>query len=169
VRDAHRTRLLSEDESARPRLCWRPLSTERQEVSRKEDEVCSPAPILNHVASIRTIWKPRCSFTVAVLGMRFSTHHAYRGMDAGITTSRLAREAFAVSMVPSSGGGRAPTRQHLALPVATPEEFDAAYQRLKDHGIAVTEIIERGYGKTSTSMIQRHSVTNRTKDQTGRE
>jgi catechol 2,3-dioxygenase-like lactoylglutathione lyase family enzyme len=37
---------------------------------------------------------------------------------------------------------------HLALPVATPEEFDAAYQRLKDHGIAVTEIIERGYGKT---------------------
>ena len=37
---------------------------------------------------------------------------------------------------------------HLALPVATPEEFDAAYQRLKDHGIAVTEIIKRGYGKT---------------------
>jgi len=37
---------------------------------------------------------------------------------------------------------------HLALPVATPEEFDAAYQRLKDHGVAVTEIIERGYGKT---------------------
>src|ERR671922_1421022 len=37
---------------------------------------------------------------------------------------------------------------HLALPVATPEEFDAAYQRLKEHGIAVTDIIERGYGKT---------------------
>ena len=37
---------------------------------------------------------------------------------------------------------------HLALPVATPKEFDAAYQRLKDHGIAVTEIIKRGYGKT---------------------
>ena len=37
---------------------------------------------------------------------------------------------------------------HLALPVATSEEFDAAYQRLKDHGVAVTEIIERGYGKT---------------------
>ena len=29
------------------------------------------------------------------------------------------------------------------------EEFDAAYQRLKDHGVTVTEIIERGYGKTS--------------------
>src|ERR1700751_2430045 len=37
---------------------------------------------------------------------------------------------------------------HLALPVDTPEEFDAAYQRLKDHGVSVTEIIERGYGKT---------------------
>jgi catechol 2,3-dioxygenase-like lactoylglutathione lyase family enzyme len=37
---------------------------------------------------------------------------------------------------------------HLALPVATLAEFEAAYQRLKDHNIAVTEIIERGYGKT---------------------
>jgi hypothetical protein len=37
---------------------------------------------------------------------------------------------------------------HLALPVDTLEEFDAAYQRLKDHGVTVTEIIERGYGKT---------------------
>ena len=37
---------------------------------------------------------------------------------------------------------------HLALPVDTLEEFDAAYQRPKDHGVAVTEIIERGYGKT---------------------
>jgi catechol 2,3-dioxygenase-like lactoylglutathione lyase family enzyme len=37
---------------------------------------------------------------------------------------------------------------HLALPVDTPQEFDAAYQRLKDHGVAVTDIIERGYGKT---------------------
>lgn len=37
---------------------------------------------------------------------------------------------------------------HLALPVTTLAEFEAAYQRLKDHGIAVTEIIERGYGKT---------------------
>src|SRR3989475_8196346 len=30
---------------------------------------------------------------------------------------------------------------HLALPVDTPEEFDAAYQRLKDHGVAVTEMV----------------------------
>jgi glyoxylase I family protein len=37
---------------------------------------------------------------------------------------------------------------HLALPVATLAEFDAIYQRLKEHGVDVTEIIERGYGKT---------------------
>ncbi|MCZ6874004.1 MAG: VOC family protein [bacterium] len=37
---------------------------------------------------------------------------------------------------------------HLALPVATLEAFDEAYQRLKDHGVDVTEIIERSYGKT---------------------
>ena len=37
---------------------------------------------------------------------------------------------------------------HLALPVNTSEAFDAAYQRLKEHGVSVTEIIERGYGKT---------------------
>jgi Glyoxalase/Bleomycin resistance protein/Dioxygenase superfamily len=44
----------------------------------------------------------------------------------------------------------------LALPVDTPEEFAAAYQRLKDHGVAVTEIIERGYGKTSLCCTDQH-------------
>ena len=37
---------------------------------------------------------------------------------------------------------------HFALPVATEAEFDEAYQRLKDHGVEVTEIIQREYGKT---------------------
>ena len=37
---------------------------------------------------------------------------------------------------------------HMALPVATSEEFDESYQTLKDAGIEVTEIIQRGYGKT---------------------
>jgi hypothetical protein len=36
----------------------------------------------------------------------------------------------------------------MALPVKTPAEFDEVYQRLKDHSIAVTEIIDRSYGKT---------------------
>ena len=37
---------------------------------------------------------------------------------------------------------------HFAIPVATEAEFDEAYQRLKDDGVEVTEIIERDYGKT---------------------
>ena len=37
---------------------------------------------------------------------------------------------------------------HFAIPVATEAEFDEAYQRLKDDGVEVTEIIEREYGKT---------------------
>ena len=37
---------------------------------------------------------------------------------------------------------------HFALPVATEQEFEEAYQRLQDHGVEVTGIIEREYGKT---------------------
>ena len=37
---------------------------------------------------------------------------------------------------------------HMALPVATAAEFDESYQKLKDAGIEVTEIIQRDYGKT---------------------
>jgi len=37
---------------------------------------------------------------------------------------------------------------HLALVVATAEEFDEAYERLQHHGVKVTDIIERSYGKT---------------------
>jgi glyoxylase I family protein len=37
---------------------------------------------------------------------------------------------------------------HFALTVATEAEFDEVNQRLKDHGIEVTDIIQRGYGKT---------------------
>ncbi len=37
---------------------------------------------------------------------------------------------------------------HIALFVETHEEFDESYRRVRDHGIAVTEVIERAYGKT---------------------
>jgi glyoxylase I family protein len=37
---------------------------------------------------------------------------------------------------------------HLALVVPTAEEFDEAYERLQNHGVEVTGIIERSYGKT---------------------
>jgi catechol 2,3-dioxygenase-like lactoylglutathione lyase family enzyme len=37
---------------------------------------------------------------------------------------------------------------HLALVVATAGEFDEAYARLQRHGVKVTDVIERSYGKT---------------------
>ena len=37
---------------------------------------------------------------------------------------------------------------HFSIHVETAEEFDEAYQRLRDHGVEVTAIIERAYGKT---------------------
>jgi glyoxylase I family protein len=37
---------------------------------------------------------------------------------------------------------------HLALVVATADEFDEAYKRLQKHGVKVTDVIERSYGKT---------------------
>ena len=62
--------------------------------------------------------------------------------------------AFAVfdgAELPTAGERR--QVNHLALPVDT-LGFDAAYQRLREHGVAVTEIIERGMAKPSTSTIQ---------------
>jgi catechol 2,3-dioxygenase-like lactoylglutathione lyase family enzyme len=44
--------------------------------------------------------------------------------------------------------GAAQCLNHLALRVATAEEFDEAYKRLQNHGVEVTGIIERSYGKT---------------------
>ena len=68
--------------------------------------------------------------------------------DAGITTSRSAAAMPSRCLMVPSSQGRAPTCEPPGTAVATSEEFDAAYKRLKDHGVAVTEIIERGYGKT---------------------
>ncbi|HZA23892.1 MAG TPA: VOC family protein [Dehalococcoidia bacterium] len=44
--------------------------------------------------------------------------------------------------------GTAQSLNHFALMVGTEAEFDEAYQRLKDHGVEVTDVIQRGYGKT---------------------
>jgi len=47
-----------------------------------------------------------------------------------------------------SSEGTPQSLNHLALVVATPAEFDEAYERLRHHGVKVTDIIERSYGKT---------------------
>ena len=47
-----------------------------------------------------------------------------------------------------SAEGTPQSLNHLALVVATPAEFAEAYERLRNHGVKVTDIIERSYGKT---------------------
>lgn len=44
--------------------------------------------------------------------------------------------------------GSAQLLDHFSIHVETQEEFDDAYQRVKAHGVEVTDIIERAYGKT---------------------
>jgi catechol 2,3-dioxygenase-like lactoylglutathione lyase family enzyme len=44
--------------------------------------------------------------------------------------------------------GSAQHLDHIAIHVETAEEFDGSYRRLRDHGIKVTAIFERPYGKT---------------------
>jgi hypothetical protein len=77
-------------------------------------------------------------------------------MGAGIITSRsVAANAFAVfdgAELPTAG--KRQHVNHLALPVDTFEEFDAAYQRLKDHGVAVTELSNGGMARPSASTIR---------------
>ncbi len=45
-------------------------------------------------------------------------------------------------------GATAQYLNHFALPVATEAEFGEASKNLQEHGVEVTEIIEREYGKT---------------------
>ena len=49
---------------------------------------------------------------------------------------------------PSPHEGSPRLLDHIAIHVDTTEEFDEAYQRLRDHAVEVTGIIERAYGKT---------------------
>ena len=104
---------------------------------------------IDHVGINTNDMEATLQFYCGVLGMRLAratrTPDGRRHYNIAIGGGN----AFAVfdgAELPAAG-----ERQHvnhLALPVATPEAFDEAYQRLKDHGVAVTEIIERGYGKT---------------------
>ena len=104
---------------------------------------------IDHVGINTTDMEATLQFYCGILGMRLvrttRTPDGRRHYNVEIGGGN----AFAVfdgAELPTAG-----ERQHvnhLALPVDTLEEFDAAYQRLKDHGVAVTEIIERGYGKT---------------------
>jgi catechol 2,3-dioxygenase-like lactoylglutathione lyase family enzyme len=104
---------------------------------------------IDHVGMNTPDMEATLQFYCGVLGMRLV--HTTRTPDGRrhYTIAIGRGNTFAVF-----DGAERPTAEarqhvnHMALPVATLEEFDAAYQRLKDHGRAVTEILDRSYGKT---------------------
>jgi catechol 2,3-dioxygenase-like lactoylglutathione lyase family enzyme len=104
---------------------------------------------IDHVAINTNDMEATLQFYCGILGMRLArttrTGDGRRHYNIEIGGGN----AFAVfdgAELPSEGERQ--RLNHMALPVATAEEFDEAYQRLKDHGVNVTDIIERSYGKT---------------------
>jgi catechol 2,3-dioxygenase-like lactoylglutathione lyase family enzyme len=103
---------------------------------------------IDHVAINTHDMEATLQFYCGVLGMHLArtmrTPDGRRHYNIAIGGGN----AFAVF----DGAARSTTGEHplnhLSLEVATPEAFDEAYQRLKEHGIDVTEMIERSYGKT---------------------
>lgn len=103
---------------------------------------------IDHVAINTHDMEATLQFYCGVLGMRLArtalTGDGRRHYNIAIGGGN----AFAVfdgAARPAAGENQL---NHLSLEVATPAEFDEAYRRLKEHEIDVTEIIERGYGKT---------------------
>ncbi len=104
---------------------------------------------IDHVGINTNDMEATLQFYCGVLGMRLAratrTPDGRRHYNIEIGSGN----AFAVfdgAELPAEG-----ERQHvnhMSLPVATSAEFDEAYQQLTAHGITVTEIIERSYGKT---------------------
>jgi glyoxylase I family protein len=104
---------------------------------------------VDHIAINTNDMEATLQFYCGILGMRLArtalTPDGRRHYNVEIGGGT----AFAVfdGAKPSPEG--VPQRlNHLALVVATAEEFDEAYERLQNHGVEVTGIIERSYGKT---------------------
>ncbi len=107
---------------------------------------------VDHIALMTSDMEATVQFYCGILGMRLA-----RTLRTGPSMNNARHYFF------DAGGGNSlaffdgaalPTEaapqhlNHLALTVATVDEFDEAYRRLKEHGVEVTDIIERRYGKT---------------------
>ena len=104
---------------------------------------------LDHVAVNTNDMEATVQFYCGVLGMRLArtsrTGDGRRHYNIDIGGGN----AFAFFDGAERPEGSTPQYlNHFAIPVATEEEFDESLKRLKDHGVEVTDIIERGYGKT---------------------
>lgn len=104
---------------------------------------------VDHIAINTNDMEATLQFYCGIMGMRLArtalTPDGRRHYNVEIGGGT----AFAVfdGAKPSPQGVPQPLN-HLALVVATAQEFDEAYDRLQHHGVKVTDIIERGYGKT---------------------
>ena len=104
---------------------------------------------IDHVAINTNDMEATLQFYCGILGMRLARTSLTGDGRRHYNIEIGGGNAFAVfdgASLPEKGAPQLLT--HFALPVATAEEFDQAYQRLKEHGVEVTDIIERGYGKT---------------------
>lgn len=103
---------------------------------------------IDHVAINTHDMETTLQFYCGVLGMRLArtarTGDGRRHYNIEIGGGN----AFAIFDGAARPAAGAHPLNHLSLEVATPAAFDAAYQRLKEHGIDVTEVIARSYGKT---------------------
>ncbi len=104
---------------------------------------------LDHVAVNTNDMEATVQFYCGVLGMRLArtmrTGDGRRHYNIDIGGGN----AFAFFESAEKLEGSTPQYlNHFAIPVATEDEFNESLKRLKDHGVEVTDIIERGYGKT---------------------
>ena len=107
---------------------------------------------VDHIALMTNDMEATVQFYSGILGMRVTrtlrtgpqlNNARHYFLDAGGGTSLA---FFDGADLPA--GIETQRLNHLALKVDTGEEFDEAYQRLKDHNVEVTDVIERRYGKT---------------------
>lgn len=104
---------------------------------------------IDHVALMTNDMEATVQFYCGILGMKLTRtlrtprHTRHYFIDCGGGNSFA---FFEGADLPSASMPQ--HLNHLSLVVGTMEEFDAAYQRLQEHGVEVTDIIARGYGKT---------------------
>jgi len=104
---------------------------------------------IDHVAVNTNDMEATLQFYCGVLGMRLARTSRTPDGRRHYNVEIGGCNAFAFFDGADKPGEATPQYlNHFALPVATEAEFDEAYQRLKDHGVEVTEIIQREYGKT---------------------
>jgi glyoxylase I family protein len=116
---------------------------------REEEDAMFTCTNVDHIAINTSDMEATLQFYCGIMGMRLArtalTPDGRRHYNVEIGGGT----AFAIF----DGAKPAPQEvpqslNHLALVVATAGEFDEAYERLRSHGVKVTDLIERSYGKT---------------------